>query len=40
MQSAVMEVPDVATTTAQRSNLWIFVVLGLVVVGTLYLAFR
>jgi predicted component of type VI protein secretion system len=40
VQSAVMEVPDVATTTAQRSNLWIFVVLGLVVVGTLYLAFR
>jgi hypothetical protein len=39
MASAVMEVPDEATT-ASRSNLWVLVVLGLVVVGTLYLAFR
>ena len=37
MQSAVMEIPKEEST---RSNVWIFVVLGLVVVGTLYLAFR
>ena len=39
MASAVMEVPDEATVSS-RSNLWLLLVLGLVVVGTLYLAFR
>jgi predicted component of type VI protein secretion system len=37
IQSAVMEIPKEETG---RSNVWIFVLLGLVVVGTLYLAFR
>lgn len=37
IQSAVMEIPK---EESDRSNVWIFVVLGLVVVGTLYLAFR
>lgn len=37
IQSAVMEIPKEEST---RSNVWIFVVLGLVVVGSLYLAFR
>jgi predicted component of type VI protein secretion system len=37
IQSAVMEIPR---EEARRSNVWIFVLLGLVIVGTLYLAFR
>jgi predicted component of type VI protein secretion system len=37
VQSAVMEIPK---EEPGRSNVWIFVVLALVVVGTLYLAFR
>lgn len=37
IQSAVMEIPKEETA---RSNVWIFVILGLVVAGTLYLAFR
>jgi predicted component of type VI protein secretion system len=37
VQSAVMEIPK---EESKGSNLWIFVVAGLVVVGALYLAFR
>ena len=37
VQSAVMEIPK---EESAPSNVWILVVLGLVVVGTLYLAFR
>jgi pSer/pThr/pTyr-binding forkhead associated (FHA) protein len=37
IQSAVMEIPK---EESSRSNVWIFVLLGLVIVGTLYLAFR
>jgi predicted component of type VI protein secretion system len=37
IQSAVMEIPK---EESRRSNIWIFVLLGLVIVGTLYLAFR
>lgn len=37
VQSAVTEIPH---ERSARSNAWIFVVLGLVVVGILYLAFR
>ncbi len=36
VQSAVMEIPK----ESRRSSAWIFVLLGLVVVGALYLAFR
>jgi predicted component of type VI protein secretion system len=38
IQSAVIEIPKEAES--HRSSVWIFVVLGLVVVGMLYLAFR
>ena len=38
VQSAVMEVPTEAS--AGRSNVWIFVLLGVAVLGALYLAFR
>jgi predicted component of type VI protein secretion system len=37
VQSAVIEIPK---EESRRSNVWIFVVLGLVVVGALYVAFR
>jgi predicted component of type VI protein secretion system len=37
IQSTVMEIPK---EESRRSNVWIFVLLGLVVVGMLYLAFR
>jgi len=37
VQSAITEIP---TEESIRSNVWIFVVLGVVVAGTLYLAFR
>ena len=37
IQSAVMEIPK---EQSGRPNLWIFVLLGLVVVAALYLAFR